>query len=165
MPAVRLRPPGRDGPHTSVPVDLCLPHLAPARCRQHQELERQSDGRHRRRCPHRPDHLSYLSVRQGLHVLDNVMLGTQHRADPVACGGPYDASNLFIERFAKSLSNPLAPIFRAEQDGMGLIGVAVHGQTPSMAVADFAAQWCDGARFHGLTPTAICCRSYAAVYG
>ena len=87
VPAVRLCPPRGDGPHPPVPVDL-LPlgpaRLGPARCRQHQELKGQLGGRQRRRCPHLPDHRSHLPMGQGLHVLGNVLLGTQHRADPVA---------------------------------------------------------------------------------
>ena len=64
--AVRLRPPGRDGPYTSVPIDLRPlgpPHLAPPGRRQHQELEGQLRGWQCRRSPHRPDGRSHFSMR------------------------------------------------------------------------------------------------------
>ena len=87
MPAVGLHPPGRDRPHTPGPIGLLPldpPHLTPPGCRQHQELEGQPGGRQGRRSPHRPDSRSHLPMGQGLQVLDNVLLGAQHRADPVA---------------------------------------------------------------------------------
>ena len=75
------RPPRRD------PVDvgpLGPPHLAPPRCCQHQELERQLDGQRYRRCPRRPDGRRHLAMGQGPHVLHDVMLWTQDWANPVA---------------------------------------------------------------------------------
>ncbi len=50
----------------------------------HQEFEGQLGRRQCRRSPHRPDSRSHLPMRQGLHVLGNVLLDTQHRSYPVA---------------------------------------------------------------------------------
>ena len=49
-----------------------------------------------------------------------------------------DAS-LFLNRFARSLSNPLGLLFPAEQDRTGPIGAGAHGSIPSMSAAAFAA--------------------------
>lgn len=50
-----------------------------------------------------------------------------------------DAS-LFLNRFARSLSNPLALLFPAEQDRTGPIGASAHGSIPSMSAAAYAAR-------------------------
>ena len=89
--AVRLHPPGRDGPYTGVPVGLrppCLPHLTPERRRQYPELEGQFRGRQCRRRQHRPNGCSHLPLGHGPQVLDHVMLRTQDRSDPVAGTDP-----------------------------------------------------------------------------
>ena len=80
VPAVRLHPPGGDGPYPPAAVDLRPfgpPHLSPPGCRQHQKLKRQPGSRHRCRCAHPTYHRSRLPMGHGLHVFGNILLGGQ----------------------------------------------------------------------------------------
>ena len=75
--------------HTAPAVSISS-HLASwtspePRRREHQELERQLDGRLRRiRVPHRPDGCGHVLVRQRQPVRHDVALRTKHRQHPVA---------------------------------------------------------------------------------
>ena len=83
--ALHLHPRGRDRPHVVRRVDLVLrrqPDLSRPRGDEHQELERQLDGRQVARPPHRRRRRGDLPVRQRLPVHD-VALRAEDRPDPV----------------------------------------------------------------------------------
>ena len=74
-------------PDARFPVDLA-PHrpadLAATRRRQHQELEGQHVHLGRVRRPHPFDGRHHLPMGQGLPVFDDIVLGAEHRQQPVA---------------------------------------------------------------------------------
>ena len=85
--AQALHPARGDRPDALLPVDLA-PYRpadldAPRRC-EHHELERQRVHLARLRRPDLLDGRPHLAVRQGLPVSDDMLLGAEHRQEPVA---------------------------------------------------------------------------------
>ncbi len=83
--------------------------------------------------------------------------------DQMSCLSPDDASDIFIERFANSLSNQLETIFRTEYDVVGQIGVGGRGRPLNCRRRIRGLVTYGSILFHGPPPTAICWRDFAAL--